>query len=265
MWSWFKNALAALDAEAAELRVGSAAEASQVRQILLVGAALMLLGFSYGDKPFFDTELTPLLLPRLSERGRRLFAHYRELLSYSYWAWAKLLGYGLLPAIHLKLLGGQLRDYGLRWPSRPELLPVRHTYLLCFAVLFPAVFVLSRSPVFTATYPFYREAGRSVADLLLWELQYLSTFVAIEFFFRGYLLFGLFRSFGSHALFIAAVPYALIHINKPVSEALGSIFAGVLLGTLALRTRSLWGGAALHAAIALSMDLLSLRHARLPP
>lgn len=271
MWSWFKNALTELDSEAAQARLAwasgdgqrsvvAAAEAARVRQILVIGAVLMLLGFSYGDKPYFDLELVPRLMPRLAARGRWLFSKYRELSSYSYWAWAKILGYGLLPALHIKLRGERLLDYGLRPPSRAESLPFRHTYLLCFALLFPVVFALSYLPSFTATYPFYREAGRSLFDLVAWELQYLATFIGIEFFFRGYLLFGLFPSLGSHAIFVSAVPYALIHINKPVSEALGSIVAGILLGTLALRTRSLWAGAALHMATALSMDLLSLWH-----
>lgn len=270
MLAWFKKALAELDSEAAELRAaavgrssaGGMSEAARLRQILVVGSTLMLLGFSYGDKPYFDSELLQRLIPHLGARGRFLVSLYRELLGYSYWAWAKLLGFLLLPVLHLKLLREPVRDYGLRWPSRPEALPFRHTYLLCFLVLLPALFVLSYSPVFAATYPFYREASRSLFDLVAWELQYLATFVAIEFFFRGYLLFGLFPAIGSHAIFVSTVPYALIHINKPASEALGSIAAGLLLGMLALRTRSLWAGVALHVAVAASMDALSLWHSR---
>lgn len=269
MWSWFKQALAELDSEAAQARaalgqsergrdLALGREAWRVRQILIVGAALLLLGFSYGDKPYFDNEILPALMPHLAARGRWFFSKYRELSSYSYWAVAKLLGFGLLPLLHLRLLGEPIADYGLRWPRHAERLPFRHTYLVCFLALFPVLVALSYSPSFTATYPFYREASRSGFDLVSWELQYAATFVAIEFFFRGYLLFGLFRALGSHAIFVSAVPYALIHINKPASEALGSIFAGILLGTLALRTRSLWAGAALHIAIALSMDFLSL-------
>jgi membrane protease YdiL (CAAX protease family) len=98
---------------------------------------------------------------------------------------------------------------------------------------------------------------RSLLDLLAWESQYLATFVAVEFFFRGYLLFGLRRLLGSLSIFAAMVPYCLVHVLKPPSEALGSIVAGVLLGTLALRTGSIWCGVLLHSFIALAMDLLA--------
>ena len=117
--------------------------------------------------------------------------------------------------------------------------------------------LVSFTPAFQQGYPFYRLAGRSGFDFLVWELSYLSTFVAVEFFFRGYLLFGLRRAFGSQALFISMLPYCMIHVLKPAPEALGSIFAGLLLGTLALCTGSLWCGVLLHVTVAVTMDVLA--------
>ena len=63
---------------------------------------------------------------------------------------------------------------------------------------------------------------------------------------------------GSLAIFVMVVPYATVHFTKPFAECMGSIIAGIALGTIALRTRSIWGGAALHATVGLSMDLLAL-------
>ncbi len=61
------------------------------------------------------------------------------------------------------------------------------------------------------------------------------------------------------------VPYCLIHVLKPAPEAIGSIVAGLLLGTLALCTGSLWSGVLLHVSVALSMDVLaSWQSGRLP-
>ena len=109
-----------------------------------------------------------------------------------------------------------------------------------------------------------RETG-SVLDFVVWEVEYLSTFFAVEFFFRGYLLFGLRRYLGSLSLFVSMVPYCLIHVLKPAPEAIGSIVAGLLLGTLALCTGSLWSGVLLHVSVALSMDVLaSWQSGRLP-
>ena len=53
-------------------------------------------------------------------------------------------------------------------------------------------------------------------------------------------------------------PYCMIHFGKPMPEALASIFAGGLLGYLALRTGSFYLGVLLHAGVALTMDLMAL-------
>jgi membrane protease YdiL (CAAX protease family) len=50
----------------------------------------------------------------------------------------------------------------------------------------------------------------------------------------------------------------MIHYGKPYLEAHGAIVAGVVLGSLALRTRSIYGGFLLHISVAAGMDLLSL-------
>jgi hypothetical protein len=55
------------------------------------------------------------------------------------------------------------------------------------------------------------------------------------------------------------VPYCMIHYGKPMAETCGAIFAGLVLGTIAMRTRSIWGGVAIHVCVALSMDGLALQ------
>lgn len=59
-----------------------------------------------------------------------------------------------------------------------------------------------------------------------------------EFFFRGWILFGYGRKFGSDALWLQAVPFALAHIGKPEIETLSTIFGGFAFGWVAWRTRS---------------------------
>jgi membrane protease YdiL (CAAX protease family) len=263
---WFLRAFDALDAQAAAERAepsyDAAAEAGHVRQIFVVAAVLLVLGYSFGDKPFFDQVCGPALAKH------KVLSLYADLIGYVFWAVCKVLGYGLLPLLHLRLLGQ--RNYGLGSHETPSTggiprLPWGRTYLLLVCAILPVVFAISFTPAFQQSYPFYRQAGRSGFDFLIWELSYLSTFVAVEFFFRGYLLFGLRRAFGSHALFISMLPYCMIHVLKPAPEALGSIFAGLLLGVLALATGSLWCGVLLHVSVALSMDVLaSLHSASLP-
>ncbi|HMU37376.1 MAG TPA: CPBP family glutamic-type intramembrane protease [Pseudomonadota bacterium] len=236
----------------------------KIREVLLVAAVLLVLGYGIGDRPFFEATFGPIVQASPS------LERYHELLSFTYWSVCKILGYGLLPALHLRIRGERVADYGLSFRSLSSVsesirLPWGRTYLILFAGILPLVFAVSFTPAFQQSYPFYEKSGRSVFDFVVWEVEYLLTFVAVEFFFRGYLLFGLRRYLGSLSLFVSMVPYALIHVLKPTPEALGSIFAGLLLGTLALCTGTLWSGVLLHVSVALSMDVLSsLQTGRFP-
>jgi membrane protease YdiL (CAAX protease family) len=133
-------------------------------------------------------------------------------------------------------------------------------YVLLFALILPGVILASRTQSFYQTYPFYKWANRSRFDLITWEALYAAQFVALEFFFRGFLLRGLRRAFGANAIFVMIVPYCMIHYQKPMPETFGAIGAGIILGTLAMRTRSIWGGVAIHIAVATTMDVLALGH-----
>ena len=66
------------------------------------------------------------------------------------------------------------------------------------------------------------------------------------------------RYIGAYSIFVMVVPYTMIHFTKPMAEALGAIVTGTALGTLALRTRSIFGGVLLHTTVAWSMDLFAL-------
>ena len=59
-----------------------------------------------------------------------------------------------------------------------------------------------------------------------------------EFLFRGWITFGYLKKFGKDALWIQAVPFALLHIGKPEVETLSTIFGGFVFGWIAYRTRS---------------------------
>ncbi len=59
-----------------------------------------------------------------------------------------------------------------------------------------------------------------------------------EFLFRGWITLGYARKFGANALWIQAVPFALMHIGKPEIETLSTVFGGFAFGWIAYRTRS---------------------------
>jgi membrane protease YdiL (CAAX protease family) len=87
-----------------------------------------------------------------------------------------------------------------------------------------------------------------------------------EFFFRGFLLFGLQKSFLNTwgAVIVQAMIFALLHssyvpgASKPTAEVLSALPGGIILGILALRTRSFVYGFLAHWAISLTLDLILL-------
>ncbi len=173
-------------------------------------------------------------------------------------------GYSVIPLVAWKLIfrKDSILDMGLRVRG---LLSHAWIYGLCLAVVLPAVFVVSRAPDFANYYPFYKHASRSWFDLACWEVMYFAQFFALEIFFRGFWLSGLRTTLGSGAIFAMCVPYCMIHYGKPYLEAAGAVVAGVALGSLAMRTKSIYSGFLVHVTVALSMDLLTLaNHDALP-
>jgi hypothetical protein len=169
-----------------------------------------------------------------------------------WWFGSAVVLFGLVPLAALRLLGEPLGEYGLGLGRRRIGLSAAG---LLAALVIPAVLVASRLPGFAARYPLAPAAASSWSLFLAYEAAYALYFVAWEFTFRGFLLFGLYRRIGLPAVYVLAVPFALVHLGKPEAEAFGSIVAAVALGYLALRARSFWWGAFLHAAVAWTMDL----------
>jgi len=125
--------------------------------------------------------------------------------------------------------------------------------------------VVSSAPDFATYYPFYKNATRSWFDFLVWEAMYFVQFFALEMFFRGFWVGSLRKSFGSGAIFAMAVPYCMIHFGKPYLEAVGAIVAGIALGSLSMKTKSIYQGFLLHITVAAMMDWLSLRRRHCTP
>ena len=175
-----------------------------------------------------------------------------------WWTGGMMLVWVALPACLARLMGLKLADLGLGTRGVPAKLPI---YAGLYAAVLVAVFWGSTHESFLRTYPFLKPAWCehwTWAVLLSFWAVYALQFFCVEFFFRGYLLFALEKRFGTGAIAFMIVPYCMIHFHKPLPEALGAIVAGVVLGWLALRTRSIWGGWLLHVAVAVSMDSLSL-------
>jgi len=172
------------------------------------------------------------------------------------WVASCLVFFFLLPYGFLRLIRADQPDHAINPALQFDL---RRThwkiYLLLYLLMLPVIFAASLRPEFIRVYPFVATARNSLAYFVPWEAAYLSQFFALEFFFRGFLLFTLARHMPkSVAIAAMVVPYTMIHYHKPMLEALGAIIGGCFLGYLALRYRSWVGGAFLHASVALTMD-----------
>ena len=195
---------------------------------------------------------------------------YRQLFSFSgadpylvlrlkaWWVGSILVGFLALPAVVMALLpGNRLRDCNLGFRGFREHFWV---YVGLYGAVLPLIWIVSLTPSFTQFYPMYGQAGRSWSDLLMWEGMYAAQFMALEFFFRGFLVGGLGRHIGIFAVPVAVLPYMMLHFTKLLPEASASVVAGLVLGYLAWKTKSIWGGVCVHCAVAMSMDLLALAH-----
>jgi membrane protease YdiL (CAAX protease family) len=237
----------AIDKET-DRKPGEAGTTSWKVLVVLVVCAVSLTVQEYiGDRGAFERWFP--------SRGR--VDEYNELKGFAWWSSWRVIGYVIMPLLAIVAMSGErIRDYHMSFKGFTKHLWI---YVLMFTLITPAVIIASTTQAFRHTYPFYRLANRSHFDLWTWEAFYAAQFVSLEIFFRGFLLHGLRRAFGANAIFVMIVPYCMIHYGKPLPETLGAIGAGVILGTLAMRTRSIWGGVLIHIGVAVTMDVLALR------
>ena len=215
----------------------------QTTIILLTSALLLTLHRRYNRTSFFRTNLATYFdnLPLIESHP------------YYYWFLSTAISLLLIPIL-LALFGTKqkLSDYGIRLGKQKLGWGVTFAaWILMIPVVIIAVKVY---PPFLAKYPFCKAVASSWMAFLPYQLAYGVYMFSWEFFFRGYMLFGLEKRFGNYSILIQTIPFAVMHFSKPLPEALGSIIAGVLLGVLALETRSFIYGAAIHWLVAMTMD-----------
>ncbi len=114
----------------------------------------------------------------------------------------------------------------------------------------------SQMEAFLREYPFYKGASSSLWRFAVYSLSYLVFYLGWEFFFRGYMQFGLEGVFGGwNAIFIQTLASCLLHTGKPLGEIYGSILAGIIWGVIAWRAHSLLVVILLHWLMGVSLDV----------
>jgi membrane protease YdiL (CAAX protease family) len=160
---------------------------------------------------------------------------------------------GVLPALVVKLLFRErLRDYGVGLG-----IPVRTARTLALLAPFFVLgaYVASKDPQILVKFPINPQAGSSPSMFAWHAATYALFYAGWEFYFRGFLLFGLRDSLGAaNAVLIQTAASALLHIGSPASETFGAILGGLLWGVLALQTRSLLSGLAQHYLLGIALD-----------
>ena len=226
--------------------------------VFAIASAVLTWQEYYGGYTFYQTYLYPTL-HKLDQRFPEWIklAKYQVWYSCMWWEISLVIGYVVFPFTIWKIIfpKDSLLDFGLR--TRSFLQHSRIYGLLLLLIILGVAFASSQSS-FVNYYPHYKLASRSWYDLLLWEAIYLPGFFALEIFFRGWWLVALRTSIGSAAIFTMTVPYCMIHFGKPYLETMSTVMGAIALGSLSMKTKSVYQGTLLHIVLALSMDLFSL-------
>lgn len=162
----------------------------------------------------------------------------------------------LIPVIVLFLLRKNLSDFGLNLKQKKLSLMLAATL---FLLVSPFIFYIAAQPDFQGYYPLWKEFGTGSLNILFAEALLLIPMISTEFFFRGFMLFGL-KSFGKNTIIIQTIPYILIHLGKPNLELIISSAAGIFFGFVAYKTKSVLPSAAAHWGLATLLDVLVLNH-----
>jgi hypothetical protein len=131
------------------------------------------------------------------------------------------------------------RRYGIRLGDWRLGLPIVVGGVVAMAAI---IWVVGRQPDFRAYYantvdgrPVWRLIIDAGVDMFAWE-----------FFFRGWMLWSFGRKFGTAAIWLQIIPFALMHVWKPELEQLSTLLGGAFFGLVAWQTGSFVWGWLLH-------------------
>ena len=213
--------------------------------LILLSAPVILTTFKYfGMKNFYLNHLAQTFV---------LFGD-RELTSALYTFFASFILMGWIPALMIKFVfheplsvyGVQLGDirFGLK------------SFLLLAPVMIALTYLSSRTEPFLLEYPLYKGASSSLWMFSVYAFFYSVFYLGWEFFFRGYMQFGLQGTFGVwNAILVQTLASCLLHIGKPPAEIYGSILGGIVWGLMAWRGHSLLFVILLHWLLGEALDV----------
>ena len=161
--------------------------------------------------------------------------------------------YGAIPfAIILVVFRAPIKNFGISFGIKKKVI----LYSIVFSLLLaPAIAIAYFLPDVRAYYSIKTMAG--LGDFIYFEATHGALLFFWEFFFRGFILFGLAKKIGPTALPVHAIPFALFHMGKPGAEVIASFFAALLLGQIALKAKSFLPAFLIHWVIHAEMIFLA--------
>jgi uncharacterized protein len=238
MFSFLKNELAALKNHANSLD-------KKILVIFLSVAVLQTISWYITSRMFFRANL---------------FEQYQfhpqiYLIEYLYWFIGDFITFFVLPVLIIRIFFKEkCSGYGFQIGDYKVGLKITLIFIL---IMLPLIWFASASNTFANVYPHLNSARDSWSVFIIYEIGLLIYMIAWEFIWRGYMLFGLYEKFGFYSLFIQMIPFVILHNGKPMLETFGSILAGLALGILALRTKSIYYCVIAHMSVMFSIDLIS--------
>jgi membrane protease YdiL (CAAX protease family) len=180
-----------------------------------------------------------------------IVSHYHQVLGDE--TLTSLVFYGLLPlGIIVFVFREDPRSFGLRlgnWRKGALF------SLLGIGLMAVVIAGLAQTTEFRQYYELdtLREAdSRALVEFLLRLGVYMFSW---EFIFRGFMLFGLQERLGPLAIWIQAIPFAIMHLGKPELETLSTIFGGAAFAYVDLESRSVFPSVVIHWSIYVMMVL----------
>jgi membrane protease YdiL (CAAX protease family) len=154
---------------------------------------------------------------------------------------SSFLYYGVFPILVIQIvMRKNPQDFGLRLGS------LRIWGFYVFVICLAAAAILYAFSFNTSLQNYYRMDEFKLLSYVLTSCVSLS---ASEFFYRGFLLFGLKEKFKEGSILLQMIPFALLHLGKPELETVSTIFTGILFGYIAYRGKSFWPAFIIHLFI----------------
>lgn len=178
-----------------------------------------------------------------------------ELAEILYWLVSDSVSCLVIPVLVLFLLKEKISDYGLRFSEKST----GFKYVLTAVLFFiPVLWVISSFSDFINYYPTLSETKENYSLFIIYQIGLIVYLFSWEFLWRGYFLFGMEKKFGVYSIFIQVIPFVLLHNGKPFLETVSALAGGILLGYIALRTRSFIYGFFIHYFLIFGIEFISV-------